>query len=180
MWDRQSSLSLLEGSKDRQECLSFSFMRKLIALSSLLLVFAACASQRDNAKAPVTKPQIDLVQTSGVPTAARHVQGGMNIHYAARIEKRASTPITLKRLTIQSLSEGAYVVGPHSVPFNVEIAPDNYHDVEFWAPARAGQSLVGADGPVMVRLTAEFDSPVGKFQEVLTRVVNERASGSGN
>jgi hypothetical protein len=155
-------------------------MRKLIAASSLLLVFAACASQRDNATAQLAKPQIDLVQTSGVPTAARHVQGGMNIHYAARIANRAAEPITLKRITVQSMSEGAYNVGPHSVPFNVEIGPDNYHDVEFWAPARTGQSIVGADGPVMLRVTAEFDSPVGKFQEVLTRVVNERASGSGN
>lgn len=155
-------------------------MRKLIAVSSLFIVFAACASQRDNTTAQLTKPQIDLVQTSGVPAVARHVQGAMNIHYAARIENRANAPITLKRLTIQSLSEGAYIVGPHSVGFNVEIAPDNYHDVEFWAPARSGQSIVGADGPVMLRLTAEFDSPQGKFQQVSTRVVNERASGSGN
>lgn len=120
------------------------------------------------------------MQTSGVPAAARRMQGGLNIHYAARIANRAGESITLKRITVQSMTEGAYHVGPHSVPFDVEIGPDNYHDIEFWAPATTGQSLVGANGPVMLRVVAEFDSAVGKFQEVLTRVVNERASVAGD
>ena len=157
----------------------FIFMRKLIAASLLLVVTAACASQRDNATVQLPKPDIDLVQTSGVPAAARQVQGGLNIRYAARIANRAAEPITLKRITVQSMTEGAYHVGPHSVPFDVEIGPDNYHDIDFWAPARTGQSLVGANGPVMLRVTVEFDSPHGKFQEVLTRVVNERTSVTG-
>ena len=52
--------------------------------------------------------------------------------------------------------------------------------VEFWAPARTGLSLVGANGPVTLRVTTEFDSAVGKFQQIVTQVVNDRTAITGD
>ncbi|MFP5245538.1 MAG: hypothetical protein ACLGH0_02505 [Thermoanaerobaculia bacterium] len=157
-------------------------MRKIAASLSLLLVTAACASQSastgsDNVN--LSKPEIRIVQTSSVPGAARFSQGPLQVRYTVRVDNTSGEPITLKRITVQSQSEGAYHIQA-TLPYDVVVAPGGTQDVEFWGNARTGQSLVGANGPVMVRVTAEFDSAVGKFQHIVNRVVNERTSIAGD
>lgn len=121
---------------------------------------------------------IQIVQTSSVPTAARYVQGGVSVQYAVRVTNLTDETITLRRVTVQSLGEGAYHV-QHTMSYDVGVGPQQAQDVQFWAPAQTGRSLVGANGPVSVRVTAEFDSKKGKFQEIVTRVVNERTAITG-
>jgi hypothetical protein len=159
------------------------FMRKAIAASFLLVLAAACASTDTttvgSANLKIAKPEILLVQTSNVPTVARFTDGALSIHYAVRVENRASEPITLKRISIQSVSEGAYYVAPESKPFDVKIEPSTRQEVEMWVPAQPGRSLVGVNGPVTLRVTCDFDSPAGVFQEIVMRRVNERADITG-
>ena len=165
-------------------------MRTLITAASLLFFLTACAtssvSRTATADAPAKKnikpgvaPQIDIAQTSGVAIAARYVEGGISVRFAVRVTNPAKEPITLRRATIQSVGDGAYYVGPYSMPFNVRVAAAQHQDVQFWAPARTGPSVVGANGPVMIRVICEFDWANGRFQEVVTRVVNARASVTG-
>ena len=59
-----------------------------------------------------------------------------------------------------------------------ELAPEGAR-FRLWAPAQTGLSLVGANGPVTLRVTTDFDSPVGRFQQISTQVVNERTSITG-
>lgn len=153
-------------------------MRKLLAVS-LLLLTAACASQRTNATRHLADPGIQIVQMNGVPPAARFVQGGLNVQYAVRVTNHADEAIKLRRVTVQSMSEGAYHVGPHSVAYDLTVAPQQAQDVQFWAPAQTGSSLVGANGPVTLRVTCEFQSQYGAFQQIVTRVVNDRTSITG-
>lgn len=155
------------------------FMRRLYVVALAVAFLGACASSRAHSSRP--HAQIAIVQTSNVPAVARHVTGGLAIHYAARVGNPFSEKITLTRISVQSITQGAYTVGPHSVPFNVVIAPDTAQDVQFWAPAQAGNSIVGVNGPVTLRVVAEFDSePYGRFQEIVTRVVNQSASITGD
>lgn len=128
----------------------------------------------------LAKPEIRIVQTSGLPAAARHVDGGISVSYAVRVENNATEPITLRRVTVQSIGDGAYYVGPSSTPFEVAVAPQTHSDVTFWAPARAGATMIGANGPVTLRVTCEFESAKGRFLEIVTRQVNERASIVGD
>ncbi|HEX2062235.1 MAG TPA: hypothetical protein VHK90_15970 [Thermoanaerobaculia bacterium] len=153
-------------------------MRKLLAVS-LLFLAAACGSQRTNATRHIAKPGIQILQMNGVPPAARHVQGGLNIQYGVRVTNHSDETIKLRRVTVQSMSEGAYHVGPHSVAYDLTVPPHQAQDVQFWAPAQTGRSLVGANGPVTLRVTCEFDSQYGRFQEIVTRVVNDRTSITG-
>lgn len=150
-------------------------MRQFLAASLLLL--AACGTGRGNAKH--IEPQIQIVQTSSVPQVARHESGPLNVRYTVRVTNPSAESITLKRITVQSMSEGAYHVGPYGTPYNVVIAPEQHQDVEISAPARTGLSLVGANGPVSLRVTAEFDSSFGTFQHIVTRVVNDRTAITG-
>lgn len=156
-------------------------MRKAIAASVLLVIVAGCSSgSGSSASRPkLAEPEILLVQTNNVPIAARHSDGPLSIHYALRVENRAEQPIKLRRVTVQSVSEGAYFVGPTSRPFDVAIEPKQKEEVAFWVAARPGGTIVGANGPVMLRVTCQFESPEGKFQHVVTRLVNDRTAISG-
>lgn len=153
-------------------------MRKLLAVS-LLFLSAACASQRNNLKGDIADPGIQIIQTSAVPPAARHVEGGLLVSYAIRVTNHATEPITLRRISLQSMSEGAYHVS-HAASYDLAIPAAQSQDVELNAPAQTGRSLVGANGPVTLRVTAEFDSPRGRFQQIVTRVVNANASITGD
>lgn len=154
-------------------------MRKAFAATLVILVSAACSSTGSDGRkgGPDVKPEIQIVQTSNTPLVARHQQGSINVQYAVGVSNRSNENITLKRVTVVSLSEGAYHVN-HSMSYDVGIAPDQFQQVDFWAPASTGMSLVGQAGPVTVRVTCEFDSPSGKFQTMVTRVVSENSSAS--
>jgi hypothetical protein len=158
-------------------------MRKSLA-AVVVFVLAACASSGSKGMSAeavqLAKPGIRIVQTSGLPTAARHVDGAISVSYAVRVENNATDTITLRRVTVQSVGDGAYYVGPSSTPFQVAVAPQKHGDVSFWAPARAGDTMIGANGPVTLRVTCEFESAKGRFIEVVTRQVNERASIVGD
>ena len=159
-------------------------MRKAIAASVVLFIVAGCssgsgASVASASRAKIAEPEILLVQTSGVPIAARHSDGMLSIHYALRVENRADETIKLRRVTVQSISDGAYYVSPTSRPFDVAIEPKQKEEVEFWVAARPAGSIVGANGPVTLRVTCQFDSPEGKFQHIVMRLVNERTAITG-
>lgn len=127
------------------------------------------------------KPQIQIVQTSGLAIAARYMNGAFSVRYAVRVMNPSPELITLRRVTVQSVTEGAYQVGPFSMPFDVAVAAAQHQDVQFWVPAETGYySVVGANGPVTLRVVCEFDSKrEGRFQHVVMRVVNARASVTG-
>jgi hypothetical protein len=135
----------------------------------LALLLAACASS--NRGAQVIRPELTITQTSGVPQAARNVQGNVSVRYKVRVANRASEPITLARLTLQSVGAGAYTVSD-SRTVGLTIAPDQYQDVDFWATARTMTSVVGANGPVTLRIVAHFDSPDGPFEDISIQTVN--------
>lgn len=160
-------------------------MRKLAIALSLVLV-GACASgngtnatsnNSTEANATSPAPQVQIMQVGGVPPAARHVRGGVTVQYAVEVSNPSSEAITLKRINVQSVSDGAYNVR-HSQPFDKLVPASERHIVEFFAPAYAsGNSVVGANGPVTVRVIAQFEGPRGGFQQVVTQVVNSASSG---
>jgi hypothetical protein len=168
--------------KDRQrKCLSFTFMRKLLAFS--LVLAGACASSNStttsqDARAVSTKPQVQIMQIGGVPPAARNVRGNISVQYAVEIGNTSAEAITLKaitlkRINVQSVNEGGAYTVRHSQPFDKLITASDRQVVEFFAPAYAtGMSVAGANGPVTVRVVAEFEGPRGRFQQVITQVVN--------
>ena len=133
-----------------------------------------------NAKVDVIKPQIEIAQISSIPHAARHVTGGIPVHYSMRVANRSAEQITLKSVSLQSVGMGAYDIATTSRPFSTLIAPDQFETVKFWVPANiSSTTIVGANGPVTLRATLYFDSPVGQVQEVVIQQVNAMP-GRGN
>lgn len=140
-------------------------MKTSLAVLSILLI-AGCASQSNNTKVDIAQPQVRIEQLSSVPLAAQHVTGGVPVQYRMSITNAAQIPITLKRVDVQSIGDGAYVVQPNSKPFALAIAPGATETVEFWVPATAVVSVAGANGAVALQLRTQYDSSAGSFQNV--------------
>lgn len=152
----------------------------------LVLLSTACASMKSDsglgaAQVEVIKPEILITQVSSMPAAARHVEGSIPVQYSLRVANRSAEPITLKRVTVQSMGAGAYNVNATGRPFDTRIQPEEYQVVEFWVPANVSQTtIMGANGPVTLRATLQFDSPVGQFQEIVVQQVNAMPGRTGN
>jgi hypothetical protein len=151
-----------------------------------LLVFTACASMQSDsglggAKVDIAKPELLIQQLSTVPVAARHIEGGIPVQYSLRVLNHAGEPITLKQVSVVSMGYGAYNVTQTSRPFKTLIQPDHTEAVQFWVPAYIDNaSLVGANGPVTLRVVAQFDSPVGQFQQIVVQQVNATTGVDGS
>ena len=80
-----------------------------------------------------------------------------------------------------SMGYGAYDVPSVSRPFKTLVQPDHTEVVDFWVPANIQySSMVGANGPVTLRVVAQFDSPVGQFQQIVVQQVNATAGVDGS
>jgi hypothetical protein len=153
-------------------------MRHSLRTLVVLLFAASCASTRSdsglgNAKADIIRPEVAISQLSSVPAAAEHSGGGLPIQYRLRVGNRSSEEITLKRIGVQSIGAGAYTVPPMSQSVTARVAPEAFESVDFWVPAVVEfATTLGSNGPVTLRVTLQFDSPVGQFQEVVVRQVS--------
>ncbi len=153
-------------------------MRQPLALVAALLFSTACGSMKSdsglgNAKVDIVRPVVAISQLSNLPLAARHIEGNLPVQYRLRVANKAAKTITLKNVSVQSMGYGAYNVDLTSRPFKAQIAPDQEGAVDFWVPAYIDSaSLVGANGPVTLRVTAQFDSPLGQFQQTVVQQVH--------
>ena len=158
--------------------------KSVVAVAVLLL--AGCASMQSDsgkgaAQVDIAKPEIQIQQLSTVPVAARHIEGGLPVQYTLKILNHIGEPITLKQVNVVSMGYGAYDVPSTSRPFHAIFQPEQVSAVDFWVPANiSNASLVGANGPVTLRVTAYFDSPVGQFQQIVVQQVNASTGVDGS
>ena len=153
-------------------------IRKVIVLIAAIAA-ASCSSTRTdsglgNARVRVPDPDVRIIQISQVAAVARGITGGIPVQYRIRVANHAAEPITLVRVTVQSLGSGAYTLNPNSRAFDLKIQPEGFADAEFWAPATIEDATVyGANGPVTLRCLTEYDSPMGHFQNLVVQQVHE-------
>jgi hypothetical protein len=141
----------------------------------LLVALLAACSHTNNAHVAIPEPDVHVLQTSRVAEAARHMSGGIPMRFFVQVKNVADFEITLQRIDLQSMGYGGYDISQTSRAFGERIAPGATKEVEFWAAATVSQpSLVGANGPVTLRVISQFDSPSGAFQKTFVQQVNER------
>lgn len=139
-------------------------------LVPLLLLATACATQ--SAAPGGAEPEVTIVQTSNVASAARFDQGPISIRYAIQVHNVAREPITVVRVALQSIGVGAYELPSSSKPFNETIEPGQSRVVEMWASGTTNPSLVGANGPVTLRGSVEFALNGNHYQKTVVETVH--------
>ncbi len=148
-------------------------MKTTLAFLSILLI-AGCASQSNNVKVDIAQPHVEIEQLSSVPVAAQHVTGGVPVQYRMTITNNAQIPITLMRVDVRSMGQGAYDVQPNSKPYSLAIGPGETQTIDFWVPTNVVPSVAGANGAVALQLRTEYSSSVGQFQNVTVSQVMGR------
>lgn len=139
-------------------------MRTAVTLTALLLL-AACAST--NSAAPGPEPDINIYQISRVAVGTEHDTGPVSAQFAVEVKNKLAEPLSLRRVAVQSIGGGAYTLPSYSQAFNETIAPGETKRVSFWAPAVVNVDTVGgANGPVTLRASLEFEAGGKKFQKV--------------
>jgi len=94
------------------------------------------------------------------------------VQYRVDVENRAPSAITIKRIDVVSVGAGAYSLRSTSVPFNEPLGPGETKAVQFWAPAYiANSTILGANGPVTIRMTVFYDTPSGVQQTIVIQQV---------
>ncbi|MBI2212725.1 MAG: hypothetical protein HYU52_03690 [Acidobacteria bacterium] len=151
---------------------------KIVRMLFPFLAIAAIAgcSSIDNAKVDLIPPEIGLRQLGGPGIAGSQVTGPLSVNLRLTVFNPSLETITLKRVDFSTIGQGAYTVSGASRPFGKTIGPDQTIEVETWLPATAESTIVGANGPVTMRVTAFFGSEVGQFRKVYTINMNTEIS----
>lgn len=153
---------------------AMKIVRRFLPLLALA-AFAGC-STIDNAQVDLIPPEIGLRQLGGPGIAGSQVTGPMSVNLRLTVHNPSLETITLKRVDFATVGQGAYTVANASRPFGKTIGPDQTIEVETWVPADAESTIVGANGPVTMRVTAFFGSEVGQFRKVYTINMNTEIS----
>jgi len=151
-------------------------MRKIMTpfLLLLALMIGACSSSSVPSNVSMIPPELQIRQVGGTAYAARHEQGNIPMRFEIDILNKTAEPITLERIEMQSLGEGAYTLANISKPFDKRLNPDRVETVELFAPAYVNKTILGGNGPVTLRATAYFKSSLGTFRQVYIQQVNEK------
>jgi hypothetical protein len=143
-------------------------------LLAITLSATGCSSSSGTGLADIPEPDVLIAQTSNVASAARHETGNTPIQLMVQITNNAKQPITLRRVQAQSVGQGAYTVtDTSSHPFNVLIPPTATRTVSFWIAAYANDTIIGANGPVTLRVMTNFESSAGQFRSIVVQQVHD-------
>lgn len=148
---------------------------RTVSMLSVLLLALGCASSG----APTgPEPDVTLIQLSRAAEGTQYDTGPVTVHYAVEVKNTMAEPLQLRRVTVLSIGGGSYTLPSHSQGFNETISPGETKSVAFWAPAYvAMQTVAGANGPVTLRGTLEFEAGPRKFQKVVVQNI-EPAGGN--
>ena len=146
---------------------------KRLACCVLLLALAGCASA---AKFPVTPPDIEIVQIYG-PSDLNYSRGvsSVNAQYGVQITNRASDPIVLKHVTLQSVAGGTIAMRREDRAFNNEIPPGQTGQAVVNALVYFTSDISGTPTrePLTLRITLNFDSPKGTFNRIVQKMIGQ-------
>lgn len=144
--------------------------RAAIALALLAL---ACASSQP---ADGNQLDIELVQVYG-PSDLGIVRGSsaMQIEYAVRIANRSAQPVTLRRISLQSVGSGAYQLRPEEQSYTVMIPPDTSESVRLTARGYFSGTASGdaSREPVTLRAILYFEAAAGPFRRIITQNIGQ-------
>lgn len=147
-------------------------MKQLLASAACALL-VACGSSGSGSAVPTAEkigavaPETELVQLIG-PEQLNWEAGQIEMKYALRITNRATEPITLRQIQIQTVGlEGPYSIPQSSYFFREAVTPGATRPVEFFAKAysEGNRYNIDAQSPVSVRIIAYFEAPQGNFRQ---------------
>jgi hypothetical protein len=162
----------------------------LATLTSLSLLFTACGGTAtlaggsgasatiagDVANDSTDDFDVSVEQAESPSLPARGITT-IDVQYLITIGNRTKVPVTVERITLQSIGNSAFEIPTRSRPFQTAIAPGEKKPFRFWAAANVTDPSVIRD-PAIIRLevTAKSDEDGTQRKESFMRRVNGRVA----
>lgn len=156
---------------------------RLTPLLLLASFFLSCTNTRIGAVTMNTgqadfdstdKLRFEIEQTAFPMTFAAD-RGATDVSFRITITNRLAAPVTVKRLTLQSMGGSSFRLETSSRKFNKTIAPGAKESFKYWAPAVA-TDLTNTRVPLVVRTTVDAVTDGTRIREVFNRRVNDEVS----
>ncbi len=145
---------------------------RLAVLVAAMLAIASFATAGENVQ--LIEPTLEIFQIGGLPGYAS-VGGPVTVEYEIRVHNPSSEPITLTRVSLQSVSPvTSYALRSDSRPFDIIIEPDSVGIVTYRALVDAQGGMIGSQTPVNLKGVAFFDSEVGGFAKAFTHQISSK------
>jgi hypothetical protein len=150
---------------------------KRIAFCALLLTISACSSSSTSHNGPVTPlPSVEIVQIYG-PADVNYSRGMsfVDAQFSLQITNPSTDPITLKHVTLESVGGSSIRMRREDRAFNNEIPPGQTGQAPLNARVYFQSDSSGSPTrePITMRATLSFDSPKGKFNRIVQKMVGE-------
>lgn len=158
-------------------------MRRALVAALLVFAMAGCTSMADAGGVGLLEPEIRVRQLSG--QLLPRVDVATDVNLQIDLLNRSAEPIVLERIELRSTPTSEVIFRSSSRQLHEEILPGELRTVDFWVEARLEDRSSGSvrpastGGTVVVRGTAVFDSPAGRFRTVFIEPVVEGDAGSG-
>lgn len=125
-------------------------------------------------KVTIPEPELAIHQMIG-PREQNFPEGDVEVKLELRIGNRASVPITLRRIEIQTVNPqgGAYTLNRAAYYFKLAIQPGEAGVAPFWARATAyGRSMRDSE-PVTIRGVIDYETPDGHYNQIFVRELSQ-------
>ena|ERR1019366_4320321 len=147
-------------------------MKRTYAFLAAVLLLAGCASSAgEDSNASKITLHLEQVDT-GVNTFAS--PGPVTVQFVLTGTNTTTEPLTLARLEVRSISDGAYSIPPVTRTLNVQLAPGQSQQlpISVWGNAHGGRGYSTA--PVILRGTGYLTGPKGHFVKLFTEGILQR------
>jgi hypothetical protein len=121
------------------------------------------------------KLRFDIEQTSHPMTFAAD-KGRTDVSFRITIVNKGDAPVTIKRISLQSLGGSTYRLDTQTRKFNKDIAPRAQESFKFWASAIATDLIMETRTPLVVRATVEGLEGETPIRAVFNRRVNDEVT----
>ena len=141
---------------------------RIAAGVSFLVLLVATGACRSSQQVSLLQPEIALRQEP-VPQFLLQQRGPITVDFQVAVRNPSGEPIILRRLDLQNIGSGAYLVRRFPTVLNAPVAPGETKVVSFHTNAWAQGGRMGSTEPVTLRGIAYFEGPDGTFQKIFTQ-----------
>ncbi|HMC20234.1 MAG TPA: hypothetical protein VKL19_00145 [Thermoanaerobaculia bacterium] len=100
-------------------------------------------------------------------------KGSTDVSFRITIANKVAVPVTIKRISLQSMGGSTYRLDTQTRKFNQKIAPQAKESFKFWASAIATDLTMETHVPLVVRATVEGLEGETPIRAVFNRRVND-------
>jgi hypothetical protein len=147
-------------------------MKRTYAFLSAVLLLAGCASSADeDPNASKITLHLEQVET-GVNSFAS--AGPVTVQFVLTGTNMTTDPVTLTRLEVRTISDGAYSIPPATRTLNLQLAPGQSQQTPISLLGNAHGGRGYSDAPVTMRSTGFLTGPKGPFVKLFTETIAQR------